>query len=107
MKLEVGEATAADIEAAKCIYGPEKGDLCDPGFAAGWPLVDPHDIETSKLRAEWSCQHQRDLLEGDPTTRFVKVVDLEKDGELVAFGRWHRYPKGYERMVFSPRYNPY
>ena len=95
MKLEVQEATPSDIEAAKAIYGPETGDLCAPIIPVMWSLTDSHDTKTAKLRAEWSCQQQRDILEDDPTTRFVKVVDADNDDELVAFGRWHRYPSGY------------
>ena len=98
MKFEVQEATPSDIEAAKGIYGPETGDLCAAAFAFGWPLPDPNDTKIAKLRAECSCQQQRDLLENDPTTHFIKVVDLDNNAELVAFGRWHKYSNGYQHI---------
>lgn len=95
MKLHLSEATAADIDTAQQFYGPEKGDLLAPALLHFWPLTNSHDEDAARRRVEWSCQQQKDILENDPTTRFVKVVDLDKDGEVVAFGRWHRYLNGY------------
>lgn len=99
MKLVVQEATSADIGAAKGIYGPETGDLCAAACAAGWPITDPNDTETAKSRAEWSCKQQQDLVENDPTVRFVKVINEENNGDIVAVGRWHRYPNGYQHVA--------
>ena len=99
MKFEVQEATSSDIESAKGFYGPETGDLCAAAFGVGWPLTDPNDMELARRRAEWSCQQQKELMENDPTTRFVKVVNTDKGNEIVAFGRWHRYPNGYQHVA--------
>lgn len=95
MKLHLSEATSADIDAATQFYGPEKGDFVAPALLHFWPLPSPNDVEVARSRVDWSCQQQKDILENDPTTRFVKVVDLHKDSELVALGRWHRCPNGY------------
>ena len=100
MKLEVQRATPADVEAAKGIYGPLTGDLCAAACAIGWPLTDPDDVETAKLRAEWSSRQQKELLENDATARLVKVIDTDNDDdEIVAFGRWHKYPNGYQHVA--------
>ena len=95
MRFQIKEVTSADIEAARSIYGPETGDLSAAAAGVGWH-VEPNNTEALKQRAEWSCQQQKDLLENDPTTRFVMVVDADKNDEIVAFGRWHRYPNGYQ-----------
>ncbi|KAK3722963.1 hypothetical protein LTR37_002108 [Vermiconidia calcicola] len=99
MQLEVQEARPADIESAKAIYGPETGDLCAASLGVGLAFSDSHDLETAKKRAEWSCQQQKDLLENDPTTRFLKVVDIDNNDGIVAFGRWHRYPNGAQTVA--------
>ena len=98
MKFEIQEATSSHIEAAKSIYGPDTGDLSAPAVGLGWPPTDPNNIESARKRVEWSCQQQKDLLENDPTTRFIKVIDANKHNEIVAFGRWHRYPNGFQQM---------
>jgi hypothetical protein len=99
MKLQVQETTPVDLDAAKVIYGPGKGDLSAAACAAFWPISDPSDLETARCRAEWSCQQQKDLLNTDPTTRFVKVVDTDNNDDIIAFGRWHRYLNGYEPVA--------
>lgn len=95
MKLHLSEATSADLDIATQFYGPKEGDLCAPAIRLFWPLANSDDVHAAAQRTGWSCQQQKDILENDPTTRFVKVVDLDNDGELVAFGRWHRYTNGY------------
>ncbi|KAF7542060.1 hypothetical protein G7054_g164 [Neopestalotiopsis clavispora] len=35
----------------------------------------------------------------DPTTNFVKVVDTEDGGDIVAVARWHFYPHGYDYVA--------
>ena len=99
MKFELQQAIPSDLEMAKSIYGDETGDLCAAAIGIGWPLQDPSDLTAAEPRAEWSCQQQKDLMENDPTTKFVKVVDADKNDEMVAFGRWHRYLKGYEHVA--------
>lgn len=98
MKLEVQQATSADIDSAKQYYTPETGNLCAAAAGAFWPEPED-DTAKAKLRAEWSCQQQKEVLENDPSTEFIKVVDRDKNDELVAFGRWHRYPHGYEHLA--------
>lgn len=90
MKLEAQLASPADLEKAKTIYGADKGDLCAPLLRAAWPETEAN----AQARAEWSCQQQKEYLENDPTCRFIKVVDRDADDEMIAFGRWHRYPDG-------------
>lgn len=97
MQLRIKEVTPADIEAAKSIYGPETGDLCAAAVGVSWPS-DSSNIDLCKQRAEWSCQQQREVLENDPTTKFIMVVDADKNDEMIAFGRWHRYLNGYQHM---------
>lgn len=89
----------SDLEAASSIHGPSTGDLTAAACSVCWH-VEPTDLSAAKHRAEWSCQQQKDLLQNDSTTRFVKVVDTDaQPGEqIVALGRWHEYMKGYEHM---------
>jgi hypothetical protein len=96
MKLSLREATPESIETAKKIYGADNGDLTAAALPFGWPLPAPNDVDLARRRAEWSCQQQKDTLVTDPTVRFMQVVDVDKDDEIVAFGRWHRYTKGFE-----------
>ena len=99
MKFQVQEATPADLDAAEHIYGHENGNLSAAAIEAMWPINDPNDLESARLRAEWSCQQQKDILKTDPTTRFVKVVDTDNNNDIIAFGRWNRYPNGYEQVA--------
>lgn len=99
MHLQVETVTPADLDAAATIYGPETGDLVAPLCQICW-AVDPTDTDSARLRAEWSCQQQKDLLTADPSTRFVKVIDTDvlPDQQIVALGRWHEYPSGYTQV---------
>lgn len=98
MKFKVQPATSVDIDSAREFYTSDTGDLCAALVGAFWP--EPQDdIAKAKLRAEWSCQQQKDILENDSSTRFIKVVDQDNDDELVAFGRWHRYTNGYKHVA--------
>lgn len=95
MKLTVRLVTIADFELIKSIYGPVTGDLSAPALGATWH-VDSDDLSSAQQRLEWSCQQQKDIINNDPTTRMVKAVDTDNNDEILALGRWHRYPSGYE-----------
>ncbi|KAK5111404.1 hypothetical protein LTR85_012178 [Meristemomyces frigidus] len=99
MHLTVQPVVPTDFDTAKHLYGPETGDVVAPLCAAIWH-VDPTDTATAKHRAEWSCQQQKELLEGAPTAHVVKVVDTDaKPGEeIVAIARWHEYKRGNEHI---------
>ena len=97
MHLELCEASQADLKIASSIHGPDTGDLAAAACQIAWP-VDASDATAAKRRAEWSLQQQAELFANDPTTHFMKVVDIDKDDEIVAFGRWHKYEHGYQHQ---------
>lgn len=95
MKLELQPATKADVQATASIYGPQTGDLVAPLLLVGWPLTEPNDLDNARSRAEWSAQQQVDLMENDPSTQFVKVVDKDNNNDIVCLARWHKYTNRY------------
>ncbi|KAK4502978.1 hypothetical protein PRZ48_006405 [Zasmidium cellare] len=95
MKLVLEPALPQDLEQAKAIYGSEKGDLVAPAHSAFWHADNDQD---ARKRAEWSLQQQKEQFENDPFVRFVKVVDVDQDNEIIAMGRWHDFPNGNEQV---------
>lgn len=68
-------------------------DLVAPPNPVAWPVSTTSEAQT-RARHCFALQRRRFLW--DPTTNFVKVVDTENGGDIVAVARWHFYPHGYD-----------
>ncbi|KAI1849024.1 hypothetical protein JX265_013721 [Neoarthrinium moseri] len=68
-------------------------DLVAPLNPLVWPVRTRAEAQ-ARARHNFALQKWRFV--EDPTTRFLKVVDPEDGGQIVAVARWHFYPQGYD-----------
>jgi hypothetical protein len=68
-------------------------DLIAQPFPLAWPV-------STRPEAQTRIWHSNALLKrrflNDPTISFLKVVDEDNAGDIVAVARWHFYPHGYD-----------
>ncbi|PSN69729.1 hypothetical protein BS50DRAFT_295224 [Corynespora cassiicola Philippines] len=51
--------------------------------------------EEAQDRLSFHFDKQKSRFIGDPTVRYMKVIDTEKQDFIVSIARWHYYPAGY------------
>ena len=51
--------------------------------------------EESEARLTFHFNKQRSRFTGDPTVRYMKVVDTANNNSIISLARWHFYPNGY------------
>jgi GNAT superfamily N-acetyltransferase len=95
MSLKVERLTEADLDVL--IHHADTSDpgddLVAPPCPISWPVSTRAEAQT-RVRHHFTWQRKRLLR--DPSVNFVKVVDNEKDGDIIAVARWHFYPQGYD-----------
>ncbi|KAK7187025.1 hypothetical protein DPSP01_005910 [Paraphaeosphaeria sporulosa] len=79
------------------LSGPPGSDLVGPPTPLCCPVT-TQDNASARLAFHFAKQRARFL--GDPTVRYMKVVERdstgEKDGDsIISIARWHYYPTGY------------
>lgn len=70
---------------------PPGDDLVAQPTPLCWPVKTPEEAET-RLRVHFKKQRIR--FKGDPTVRYMKVVD-PATGTIISIARWHFYPNGF------------
>lgn len=94
MPFKIEPVTDADFDAMAALKYHDGGDLSSPATPAIWTTSD--DAAEMAGRTRWSVKQQREMFHDDPSTRFMKVVDTDKDNAIVSIARWHYYPNGYQ-----------
>ncbi|ETS78027.1 hypothetical protein PFICI_10089 [Pestalotiopsis fici W106-1] len=87
-----------DILISHASSDPPGDDLVAPPNPVAWPVSTQAEAQT-RARHCFALQRRRFLR--DPTTNFVKVVDVDNNGaaaagDIIAVARWHFYPQGYD-----------
>ncbi|KAH8646890.1 hypothetical protein BX600DRAFT_477087, partial [Xylariales sp. PMI_506] len=68
-------------------------DLVAPPCPVSWPVSTRAEAQV-RVRHHFAWQRRRLL--GDPSVNFLKVVDDENGGDILAVARWHFYAQGYD-----------
>jgi hypothetical protein len=99
MAFTISPATGEDLEAAKSIYDLDDGGFTAPLTRICWPIPDDlperERLDHLRRRAEWSLQHQIEVLQHDPCVRLMKATD-SKTRELVCIACWQFFENGYQ-----------
>lgn len=66
-------------------------DLVGPPTPICWHVTTK---EQAQQRLQFHMLKQRERFRGDPSARFIKVID-DDTKEIVSIARWHFYPRGY------------
>ncbi|KAF2648355.1 hypothetical protein K491DRAFT_698978 [Lophiostoma macrostomum CBS 122681] len=72
---------------------PPGQDLVGPPTPLCCPVQTPQEAST-RLAFHFAKQRARFL--GDPTVRYMKVVDRGRSNSIISIARWHYYPQGYK-----------
>jgi GNAT superfamily N-acetyltransferase len=51
--------------------------------------------EEAQARLTFHFNKQQSRFRGDPTVRYMKVVDTAAENSIISIARWHFYPNGY------------
>ncbi|RDW63739.1 hypothetical protein BP6252_11284 [Coleophoma cylindrospora] len=52
--------------------------------------------EEAAARLAFHFNKQRTRFVGDPTVRYMKVIDTDNPNPIISIARWHFYPNGYD-----------
>ncbi|OBT60250.1 hypothetical protein VE03_10263 [Pseudogymnoascus sp. 23342-1-I1] len=71
---------------------PPGDDLVGPPTPICWPVKTRDEAQT---RLDFHFKKQRSRFRGDPTVRYMKVIDTANKNPIISIARWHFYPNGY------------
>ncbi|KAL9084878.1 MAG: hypothetical protein Q9159_004999 [Coniocarpon cinnabarinum] len=99
MPLKLEPLNINDFEVMSHYKFNHDGDLIAPLVHRFWPHSE--DDEVNSARNAWSLKQQREIFEEDSSVRFMKVIDTDKNNEILSLARWHCYENGYKHPEFT------
>ncbi|KAL9049578.1 MAG: hypothetical protein Q9162_007147 [Coniocarpon cinnabarinum] len=99
MPLKLEPLNINDFEVMSHYKFNHDGDLIAPLVYRFWPHSE--DDEVNSARNAWSLKQQREIFEEDSSVRFMKVIDTDKNNEILSLARWHCYENGYKHPEFT------